>query len=97
MSNFFRRETGGQTFGPYGGDTANAFGHVGLTNVFGWADPDRQLTVALMSSGEPIFSIDLVRLFQVIGEINTVYPKIEAGPHSRGTAPLARAIATPPP
>jgi CubicO group peptidase (beta-lactamase class C family) len=69
---------GGKTFGLYGRDTANAFGHIGLTNVFGWADPDRQLAVALMSSGKPFLSLDLERLFRLIGEISSVYPRLDS-------------------
>jgi CubicO group peptidase (beta-lactamase class C family) len=69
---------GGKTFGIYGSDTANAFGHIGLSNVFGWADPDRELAVSLMSSGKPVLSLGLERLFRVIGEISSVYPRLDA-------------------
>ena len=70
---------GGRGVGMYGRNCENAFGHIGLTNIFGWADPDRQIAVALMSSGKPFLSLDLARLVQLIGEITSVYPRLDAG------------------
>jgi CubicO group peptidase (beta-lactamase class C family) len=47
---------GGTTFSPYGKGTPNAFGHIGFTNVIGYADPDRQISVGLMTSGKPFIT-----------------------------------------
>lgn len=47
---------GGQTFSPYGPRTPNAFGHIGFTNVLAYADPDRALSVGLMTSGKPFIT-----------------------------------------
>jgi CubicO group peptidase (beta-lactamase class C family) len=47
---------GGVTFSPYGKGSPNAFGHIGFTNVIGYADPDRQLSVGLMTSGKPFIT-----------------------------------------
>ena len=44
---------GSKRFGPFGRDAAGAFGHTGLTNIAIWADPQRQLSVGLVSSGKP--------------------------------------------
>ena len=37
----------------YGPDTEMAFGHLGFTNVLGWADPRRELAVGLVTTGKP--------------------------------------------
>lgn len=47
---------GDTRFSPYGADTPNAFGHVGFTNVIAYADPDRGLSVGLLTSGKPFIT-----------------------------------------
>ena len=47
---------GGDRFSPYGPRTPNAFGHIGFTNVLAYADPDRALSVGLMTSGKPFIT-----------------------------------------
>ena len=44
---------GSNRFGPFGRNAPAAFGHTGLTNVVVWADPERRLSVGLISSGKP--------------------------------------------
>lgn len=44
---------GSQRFGPFGRDAPAAFGHLGLTNIAIWADPERGLAGGLISSGKP--------------------------------------------
>jgi CubicO group peptidase (beta-lactamase class C family) len=38
----------------WGPDTFHAFGHIGFITVMGWADPERRITVGLMTSGKPL-------------------------------------------
>ncbi len=38
----------------FGPDSDKVFGHIGLSNIFGWADPERQIAGALMTSGKPV-------------------------------------------
>ena len=38
---------GSDSISPYGWDRPQAFGHVGLSNLFTWADRDRDLVVAI--------------------------------------------------
>ena len=45
---------GAQRFSLYGPDTEHAFGHLGFTNIIGWADPERAISVGLMTSGKPV-------------------------------------------
>ncbi len=40
----------------YGVRSARAYGHVGFTNVVGWADPDRDISVGFMTSGKPFIT-----------------------------------------
>ncbi|AQT78032.1 hydrolase [Mycolicibacterium litorale] len=44
---------GSARFGPFGRNAPAAFGHTGLTNVAIWTDPERRLSVGLISSGKP--------------------------------------------
>lgn len=67
---------GGQRFSLFGPDTPNAFGHLGFTNIFSWADPDRALAVALLTSGKPFLSLDSVRLYQLIATIGRAFPPV---------------------
>ncbi|CAM2745216.1 serine hydrolase [Skermania piniformis] len=44
---------GSSRFGMFGRGTPQAFGHPGLVEVLGWADPQRGLAAAIISSGKP--------------------------------------------
>ena len=44
---------GSKRFGPFGRNAPTAFGHTGLTNIAVWADPQRALSVGIVSSGKP--------------------------------------------
>jgi CubicO group peptidase (beta-lactamase class C family) len=61
----------------FGWDTPSAFGHLGLSNVIGWADPERQLAVGLVNSGKPIVSFHVVRLVQLLVRIARSFPRRE--------------------
>ena len=61
---------GDRPIGLFGPNTSRAFGHIGFTNIFGWADPERQISVAILTSGQPIFSAHVIRLIQLLFEIN---------------------------
>jgi CubicO group peptidase (beta-lactamase class C family) len=47
---------GADRFTPYGPRTGRAFGHLGFTNVIAWADPAREISVGLMTSGKPFIT-----------------------------------------
>jgi len=61
---------------PWGADTPRAFGHIGLSNIFAWADPDRRLAVSILTSGKPTATPELFRLIQLIRSIGAAFPKI---------------------
>jgi CubicO group peptidase (beta-lactamase class C family) len=47
---------GSSWFSLYGPDSPRAFGHIGFTNVSAYADPDRDVSVCLMTSGKPFIT-----------------------------------------
>ena len=66
---------GGKTFSLYGPDTAAAFGHLGFTNILSWADPERQIAAALMTSGKPLVYPELYFLHDLMWTIDRVCTK----------------------
>ncbi len=59
-----------------GFDNPMAFGHVGLSNVFTWADPERQLVVALLTTGKPIIGAHIASLLGLIWQIGHSIPRL---------------------
>jgi CubicO group peptidase (beta-lactamase class C family) len=47
---------GSDWFSLYGPRSARAFGHVGFTTVVAYADPDRHISIGLMTSGKPFIT-----------------------------------------
>jgi len=68
---------GARPFSMYGPGTRQAFGHYGFINVIGWADPERDLAGALMTSGKPIVSDHLRALWGLLGAIARRVPRRE--------------------
>ena len=66
---------GGEPFGLFGPHTGNAFGHLGLINILAWADPDRDIAVALLSTGKPLLAHNAFCLIQLLREINNRIPR----------------------
>ena len=62
----------------FGRDTEMAFGHLGLINMMGWADPERGLSAALITSGKAIIYPELPRFYAVMQGIASQTPKLEA-------------------
>jgi CubicO group peptidase (beta-lactamase class C family) len=58
----------------YGWNHPRAFGHVGLSNLFTWADPDRALVVAILTTGKPVLGPHIVALIQLISGIHEEFP-----------------------
>lgn len=69
---------GDDPVGIFGPDTEHAFGHLGLSNIFPWADPKREIAVALITTGKPILSLHTVRLVQLLSVINRIFPRQRA-------------------
>lgn len=60
----------------FGPDTEHAFGHLGFTNVLGWADPQRELSVGLIPSGKPTLHGHLGDLWALTRRIGREAPKV---------------------
>jgi CubicO group peptidase (beta-lactamase class C family) len=69
---------GGERFTPYGPHTPRAFGHLGFTNVIAWADPDRQISVGLMTSGKPFITPGQIAWLRVARTISDVCARAAA-------------------
>lgn len=67
---------GSKRFGPFGRDAARAFGHTGLTDIAMWADPQRALSVAVISSGKPSGHPEAKRYPALLNTINAEIPRI---------------------
>ncbi len=63
--------------GLFGADAEHAFGHIGLSNVFCWADPDRKISVALLNTGKPIAALHVIPLFRFLQGVAGTFSKLE--------------------
>ena len=66
---------GSDSISPYGWDRPGAFGHVGMSNLFTWADRDRELVVAILTTGKPVIGPHLVPLVKLLTGINELFPR----------------------
>ncbi len=67
---------GAKVLSLYGPDTDLAFGHLGLINIMGWADPERGISGGLITSGKAIIYPELPRFYRVMQTIASKIPKI---------------------
>ena len=79
---------GAQLLSLYGRDTQHAFGHLGFTNMLGWADPERALACAVMTNGKPVLYPEIARFYGLMHRITSDAPKVE-GSKMRVWDPLA--------
>jgi CubicO group peptidase (beta-lactamase class C family) len=69
---------GAKYLSPYGLDTDHAFGHLGLINIMGWADPERAISCALITSGKALLYPEVPRFYWVMQTIASAMPKVPA-------------------
>ena len=67
---------GAKVLSLYGLDTDKAFGHLGLINMMGYADPERGISVGLTTSGKAIVYPELPRFYAVMQRIASEVPKV---------------------
>jgi CubicO group peptidase (beta-lactamase class C family) len=60
----------------YGRDTDRAFGHLGLINIMGWADPERAIAGGLITSGKAILYPEVHRFYGVMQRVAGSVPKV---------------------
>lgn len=68
---------GAKVISPFGLDTDAAFGHLGLLNIMGWADPERGVSVGLVNSGKALIYPDVFRFLGVMQTIASEAPKLD--------------------
>lgn len=71
---------GDEPFGVWGPNSRQAFGHVGLVNKFAWADPQRDMSAAVLTSGIPIIAHHIPALLNVLRSIGNTIPVREGEP-----------------
>jgi len=71
---------GGRLASLYGLRSQRAFGHVGFTNVFLYADPSRDIAVSLMTTGKVALSPGLARTLMIMQTIAHRIPRDGRGP-----------------
>jgi CubicO group peptidase (beta-lactamase class C family) len=67
---------GAQAISLFGPDTEQAFGHLGFMNILGWADPERAISVGLITSGKPIIHHGLPDLWALTRRIGNEAGKV---------------------
>lgn len=68
---------GGKRLSLFGPDTERVFGHLGFTNILGWADPERALSVGLITSGKPVIYPEVLDFLGIMGRIGSAAPKVD--------------------
>lgn len=73
---------GNNPVGMYGPMTRKAYGHLGLSNIFCWADPERDTSVALLTTGKALLGPHLPALGMLLAATSFQCPsKPYAAPH----------------
>jgi CubicO group peptidase (beta-lactamase class C family) len=79
---------GDEPFGLWGPHSGQAFGHVGLLNKFAWADPQRELSAAILTSGILLVAHHLASVARLIRSIGSLAPHLADGrPYPRRVLP----------
>lgn len=60
---------GNSPLGLYGPDTKQAFGHLGFMNILCWADPQRDISVALLNTGKSLGGRHLITFADLLRTI----------------------------
>lgn len=71
---------GDAPFGVWGPNSRHAFGHLGLVNKFAWADPQRDMSACILTSGIPIIAHHIPPLVNVIRGIGNTIPVVDDHP-----------------
>ena len=66
---------GGDYFSLFGLGTKGVFGHLGLSNLVAYADPSRELSVAYLTTGKPMFAPGMVQWYRVMQRIANLVPR----------------------
>ncbi len=61
---------GNKPIGMYGPFTQHAYGHLGFSNIFCWADPERDISVSLLNTGKAMLGQHLIPLARLLMHIS---------------------------
>ena len=61
---------GNKPIGMYGPFTQYAYGHIGFSNIFCWADPERDIVVSLLTTGKAMLGPHLIPLARLLMRIS---------------------------
>jgi CubicO group peptidase (beta-lactamase class C family) len=61
--------------GLYGFRAPRAFGHLGFTNVLGWGDPERDISVGFMNNGKPFVTPELLIWLNIVRTVAQQTPR----------------------
>lgn len=67
---------GANPVGLFGPMSKHAFGHLGFSNILCWADPERDISVALLSSGKSVIGTHLPALAKLLYQISVQCPRV---------------------
>ncbi len=67
---------GNYPVGLFGPAAPHAYGHIGLTNNLCWADPERMISVALLTSGNPVVGSHIFSLVNLLTTISRRCKKV---------------------
>jgi CubicO group peptidase (beta-lactamase class C family) len=67
---------GASPFGMYGPDTSKAYGHLGFANNFVWADPERDTSVGLLTTGKLLLGLHAPYLVGLLCNLSKHCPKL---------------------
>ncbi|MBC7750109.1 MAG: serine hydrolase, partial [Candidatus Saccharibacteria bacterium] len=67
---------GANPVGLFGPMTSNAFGHIGFSNIFCWADPQRDISVSILNSGKSVVGTHLPALGNLLYQISKNCDKV---------------------
>ncbi|MFT5719232.1 MAG: CubicO group peptidase (beta-lactamase class C family) [Oleiphilaceae bacterium] len=66
---------GGSPFGMWGRKSAESFGHIGLINKLCWADPVRNLSVSLQTTGVPFLANNIPSFVRFMNSLDRHCPR----------------------
>lgn len=67
---------GANPVGLFGPMTGHAFGHIGFSNIFCWADPQRDISVSILNTGKSVVGTHLPALGNLLYQISANCDKL---------------------
>ncbi|MEC7120110.1 MAG: serine hydrolase domain-containing protein [Pseudomonadota bacterium] len=67
---------GANPIGLFGPMSKHAFGHLGFSNILCWADPERDISVAILTSGKSVVGTHIPTLANLLYHISAQCPKV---------------------